>query len=94
MFGFKKNKNSKSKKSKANGQTAHTGSDESQRIREEALANARNAREALGEDTIQKIAKIMKDRENNAVVKAQAQLKNADADQMLDEFLYMMKDRS
>ncbi len=100
MFGFgQKNKKTKQtdkrgkKKSKELRAGCAEGKSESQRIREEALANARAAREHIGEDTIQKIAAAMAKKENNPMAKAQAQLATADSDRVADEILYMLDDK-
>ena len=98
MFGFGKNKKSKQtdkrkKPKKLQAGCAEGNKSKSQRIREEALANARAAREHIGEDTIQKIAAAMAKKENNPMAKAQAQLQNADSDRVADEILYMLDDQ-
>ena len=89
MFGFGKKQKKKSKELQASVE----GKSKSQRIREEALANARAARETLGDDTIQKIAAAMAKKEQGAMGKAQNQLKNADADRIADELLYMLDEK-
>ena len=72
---------------------AHKGKkSESQRIREEALANARAAREAIGEETIQKIAAAMAKKENSPMAIAKRQLENADSERVADEIFYMLDD--
>ena len=105
MFGFGKNKkqtksktDKRQKKSKLKQKRLQAGctegtygeKSESQRIREEALANARKAREHIGEDTIQKIAAAMAKKENNPMAIAKKQLQNADSDRVVDEILYML----
>jgi len=88
MFGFGKKKSDKEKKQKV----LQAGCEKSkrQRIREEALANARAARESLGEDTVQKIAEIISRKENNPFEKAIRKLETADSDRVADEILYML----
>lgn len=106
MFWTKNKKTDKRKKSKKGLQAGRTGQKnnsgqelsvgtktDSQRLREEALANVRAARENLGEDTIQRIAAAMTAKQNSAIEKAKAQIQNADSDRVLDEIMYMMEDR-
>ena len=100
MFGFgkKKTKNSKTdkrgkKKSKKLQAGCAEGKSESQRIREEALANARAAREHLGDETVQRIAQLMAQKENNPFEQAIRQLEKADSDRVADEILYMLDEK-
>ena len=98
MFGFGKTKKSKTdkrgkKKSKELQASVEEGKSESQRIREEALANARAAREHIGEETIQKIAAAMAKKQNSPMQKALRQIENADADRVADEIMYMLDDK-
>lgn len=97
MFGFKKNKKT-DKRGKKKSKELQAGSvegkkSESQRLREEALANARAAREHIGEDTIQKIAAAMAKKENSPMAQAKEQLANSDADRITDEILYMLDEK-
>lgn len=98
MFGFAKNKKSKTDKQKKPKNkklqaSSSGGKSEGQRLREEALANARAARENLGDETVQKIAKIMQKMETQPMKKAQEQIANADAARVADEILYMLEQR-
>ena len=106
MFGFgtkknKKNKTDKQKKPKklrasCEGVTNKESDGQSlagDALRAQALANARKAREHIGEDTIQKIAAAMAKKENNPMAQAQAQLQNADSDRVADEILFMLDDK-
>ncbi|MEM7650584.1 MAG: hypothetical protein AAF204_00690 [Pseudomonadota bacterium] len=105
MFGFRKNKKQKSntdKRGKKKTQKLQKGcsegnpkgiKSESQRIREEALANARAARENIGEDTIQKIAAAMAKKQNSPMERARAQLANADSDKIADEIMFLLDDK-
>ncbi|MGH1399461.1 MAG: hypothetical protein ACRBCT_09640 [Alphaproteobacteria bacterium] len=65
----------------------------SDKIRAEALAHARAARENLGEETIQKITEIMKNMESQPIRKAQKQLENVDSGRMLDELRWMLDNK-
>lgn len=62
----------------------------SEAIREQALANARAARERLGEETIQKIADAMRRKQESALEQAKLKIKNADADLVAQEILNML----
>lgn len=106
MFGFGKNKKNKSdkrgkkpqnkKKLQASGTRGKNGEGQSlagDALRAQALANARAAREAIGEDTVQKMAEIIARKENNPFEKAIKQLENADADRVADEILYMLDEK-
>ena len=66
------------------------GTSESQRIREEAMANARAARAQIGEDTLDKIAAAMTKKQQSATEQAKAQIKAADSDRVVDEILFML----
>ena len=92
MFGFGKNNNKSDKRKKSDGLQAGRVS-KSQRIRQEALANARAARESLGDETVQKIAEIISRKENNPFEQAIRQLENADSDRVADEILYMLDEK-
>ena len=105
MFGFGKNKKKsksdkrgkkKSKELQASGTREKNGEGQSlagDALRAQALANARAAREAIGEDTVQKMAEIIARKENNPFEKAIKQLENADADRVADEILYMLDEK-
>ncbi|MCB9982812.1 MAG: hypothetical protein H6861_03925 [Rhodospirillales bacterium] len=93
MFGFGKNRTDKRKKLKAlqaGCEQKACEQSKSQRLREEALANARAAREALGDETVQKIAEIIARKENNPFEQALRKLEKADSDRISDEILYML----
>lgn len=65
----------------------------SEDIRAEALANARKARETIGEDTIQKIAEAMRKKQNNPVEIAKAKIAAANPDRVLDELKWMLESK-
>lgn len=65
----------------------------SQQLRQEALAHARAAREALGEDTIARIAAAMHKKQNSPLEKAKADITGADTDKVIDELLWMLEDK-
>ena len=85
MFWNKNKKTDKRKKAKdlQNGskegiKKQHSQSLAGDELRAQALANARIARENLGEDTIQRIAEIMKDKEKSPLHQAKAKIAAAD----------------
>lgn len=98
MFWSKKNKTDKQaghdgKHNKnSRDDELNVGNSESQRIREEALANARAARETIGQETLQRIAQAMSRMENSATAKAQAQIQKTDSDRVAAEIMLMMDD--
>ena len=69
------------------------GTSKSQRLREEALANARKARETLGEETIQRIAAALQQKQQSPIERAKAQIASADTDKVIDEILLMLDDK-
>ncbi len=95
MFWSKKNKTAdKQKKPEKELQVVEGTSSRlnrnSQRIREEALANARAARERIGKETLNKIAAAMTKKQQSATERAKAQIQNADSDRVADEILAML----
>lgn len=59
----------------------------------QALANARAARERLGEETIQKIAEAIQKKQNSPMEQAKMKLARQDADRVADEILSMLETR-
>lgn len=87
-----------SQKSPAGQSSTNTGSLKSQRpdsatIRAQALANARAAREALGDETIQKIAAAMQKKQQSPTEQAKLKIAQADADRVAEEILSMLETR-
>jgi len=102
MFWNKNKKNKCDKRpnsiDKTNAKAGSTGGKHSQgmssdQIRTQALANARNARANLGDDTIQKITEIMAKKQNNPMEQAKRQIQAADAEKVTDHILDMWEDR-
>lgn len=97
MFGFGKKTSCKGKKSKAlqaeGGQQVCAKQARSQQLRAEAMANARAARETLGDETVQKIAEIIARKENNPFEQALRKIEQADSDRVADEILYMLDEK-
>lgn len=85
MWGFKKNTEKEQKK--AAKKTAE--------LRAQAMKNARAAREAIGEETLERIAAAMgKMQEQNArMQQARKQIGQADKARVADEIKWMMGDR-
>lgn len=102
MFWFNNKNSDKQKKSPGNpgkasgcdgGSSKDGPNSKSQRIREDALANARAARMSIGEETLDKIAAAMTKKQQSIMEQAKGQIKTADPDKVLDELLYMLKNR-
>ena len=95
MFGFaKKSKTDKRAHRKAKEfQAGCREKSASRRIREDALANARAAREHIGEDTIRRIAASIAKKENSPMARARAMLHNADSERVAAEILHMLDER-
>ncbi len=79
-------------------QTSNEGSLKSQRpdsaqIRAQALANARKAREAIGDETLQKIAAALQKKQQSATEQAKRQIAETDADRVAEEILAMLETR-
>lgn len=101
MLWFKNKPSGKQQKTNAGDKTGGVCGDsspierpgKSQKIREEALANARAARLSIGEDTLDKIAAAMTKKQQSVMEQAKGQIRNADPDKVLDELLFMLKNR-
>lgn len=68
------------------GQRAQTSED----IRKQALANAQQARENLGDETVQRIAEIMSKKDHTPMARAKADIAAADSDRVLDELKFLL----
>lgn len=101
MFWLNRNKSKKTKKetsATSGGKSSCVGSSKeiskgqpsSSDIRAQALANAKAARESLGEETIQKIVEAMARKQNNPLEKAKAKIAQQDAHRVAHEILDMM----
>lgn len=96
MFGFgsKKNKSKKSKALRAREKEKAAAAELSgEALRAQALANARKARDHLGDETVQKIAAIMAKREQSTFVQAQRTIQNADVDRVNKGLLSMIDEK-
>lgn len=62
----------------------------SQRLREEALANARKAREHIGEDTLDRIAAAMKKKQESKIERLKSELQSKDGDHLAAEIMALM----
>lgn len=93
MFWGKKNTSKSDKRNKKScvGREGQPLSREE--IQAQALANARAAREQIGEDTIQKIAAAMTKKQQSAVEQAKRKIEGADLDRVLDELKFMMDEK-
>ena len=61
-------------------------------IQAQALANVRAARVHIGEETLDKIAAAMTQKQQSAMEQAKRQIQAADPDRVLDELMFMMKE--
>lgn len=68
-------------------------SQDSQRLREEALANARKARAEIGEETLDKIAALMTKKQQSLVEQTKQKVAETDADRVAQEILLMMDEK-
>src|SRR5690606_21934975 len=63
-------------------------------IRAEALANARAARERLGDETIQKIADALVKKQMSLTEQAKARIARENSDRVADEIRLLLDDKS
>jgi hypothetical protein len=68
-------------------------SGKSAEIRAQALANARKAREAIGDEALQKIAAALKKKQESELEKAKAKIAETDATRVAEEILAMLETR-
>ncbi len=87
MFWGKKNKDHKSGKE---GKSKAPQSREE--IQAQAMENVRAARVHIGEETLDKIAAIMTEKQKSAMEQAKRQIQAADPDRVLDELMFMMNE--
>lgn len=91
MFWSKdKKKAQKGGKKAAKGNSATAQKPSSETIRAQAMANARNARAHIGEDTLHKIAEMKEKKQNSAMEQAKNKIHNEDADRVASEILAML----
>ena len=81
MFDFLKKRKEKAKAAK------------SAAIRAQAMENVRGARERLGDETIQKMAAILREKEGSAMKKAEEQIKGFDKTRIADNIKTMIDDK-
>ncbi|MFN3700873.1 MAG: hypothetical protein ACK4VI_05035 [Alphaproteobacteria bacterium] len=102
MFWSKeKNNSDKQKKKPVQGKALQVDSgvhqesanSKSQRIREEALANARYARAEIGEETLNKIAALMTQKQQSNMEQAKRTIAEQEADRVAGEILLMLEDK-
>lgn len=66
---------------------------DSAKLREEALANARKAREQIGEETLNKIAAAMHKKQQSKTEQAKAKINQASSDRVSEEIRILLDDR-
>jgi hypothetical protein len=64
----------------------------SEEIRAQAMANARAARERVGEETIQKIAAALVQKQMSLTEQAKKQISKQNSDRVADEIRYLLGD--
>lgn len=95
MFWNKNKKSDKQKKGKSPKGKSNEGKKEqsqgqtSEELRAQALANAKAARERIGEETLDKIAAMMEKKQKSAMEQAKRQIQAADTDRVIDEIKYI-----
>lgn len=93
MF-WSKNKNSDKKKQdkrlQGDNGVHQNITDKSQRIRQEALANARKARADIGEEALEKIAAMMTKKQQSIIEQTKQKVAETDADRVAQEILLMI----
>lgn len=92
LFGKGKKGGDKTKQQTAPVPVAKTG-DKGQDIRAQALANARAARERIGEDTIQQIAAQLQKHEAKLVEQAKRQIKSLDEAHVADHVKALLDEK-
>ncbi len=100
MFGFGKNKKTQkksgAKKAPEQNSLRDNGTSQSlagDALRAQALANAKMARESIGEDTLERIAAAMAKKQNSATEQAKRKIQEADAERVASEILSMIETR-
>ena len=88
--GVQKKRGAQQKPEKGRAKSKGSQSNSAGDIRAQALANARAAREKIGEDTIQQIAEIISKKENNPFEQAKRKLETADTDRITDEIMFLL----
>jgi hypothetical protein len=91
MFWSKKNKSKKDQKTPAEAASKKAAAPQSSAdIRAQAMANARAARERIGEETLDRIAAAMQKKQQSTIEQAKNRIRDADADRVADEILHML----
>ena len=62
-------------------------------VRAQALENMRGARERIGEDTIQEIAAILREKDSSPMRQAEAQIKALDKGRIADNLKAMLDEK-
>lgn len=65
----------------------------SQKLRDEAMANMRAAKENLGEEAIQRITAAMTKKQQSTLEQAKRDIQAADPDKVLDELKFLMDEK-
>lgn len=62
-------------------------------LRNQAMKNARKAREAIGEEALQKVAAIMADKNKQAAARAKAEIEAMDKARIADHLKSLLDDK-
>ena len=92
MFWGKKKKSAKKPAKQAVKNADHKQSIEE--IRAQAMANAKAARENLGEETIDRIAELMKQKQNSTMERMKAEIVRHDKDKIASELLFILREEN
>ena len=83
-----------SKQSVEGPDKVQNASDKSQKLRAEAMANARRARESIGEDTLDKIAYIMSKKQESLIEQTKQKVAETDAERAATEILLILDEKN
>lgn len=87
MFGFFKKKGGEKSPGKPSGKPSSAD------IRAQAMENVRQARAAIGEETLDKIAQAMRKKQSSDFERAKAKIKSLDNDRVADNIRAMIDEK-
>lgn len=97
MFGFFRGRKN-APKAGAQGAKQTKGAESSQdapsrdEIMKQAMSNVRQARAEIGEETLNKVAEMIRRKENSEMEKAKAKIKSLDQERVADNVKAMLRD--
>ena len=92
MFGFGKSGKPGTKSGTKSGGEKAGKKPSREDLLAQARENARQAREQIGEDTLQRVAAAMKKKEQSAIEQAKNRIKAADKDKVVDHLKWMIEE--